>query len=95
MAKAPEPTWFLGILVAIAIAVFGGGFLYLHKDISAARANIVEARRDLARIRADLYEINKQVAGIREDAAKTNGTLDTLVQVTSKVGSKQGPPRSP
>jgi hypothetical protein len=76
MAKSPAPpaakssdfvTWTQVVtLIMVMIAVVGGGFTWMHVDMSDLKSGITD--------------LTKQVSGVREGVGVTNQKLDDFIQ---------------
>jgi hypothetical protein len=83
-AKSDAVTWgqfgvLIGAALGIATITVGGGFAWMHSDLSDLKVEIHQTRTDLTNA---IGEVAKQ-------AATTNGTLNLLVIETQRNGGRR------
>jgi ABC-type transporter Mla subunit MlaD len=72
-------TWVpLGIILGLAIAAVGGGFVWLKSDITGFRSDF----------NTQITTLTTQVSGVREGVAVTNQKLDDLIRETQRNGGR-------
>jgi hypothetical protein len=72
MPKSTEVVWWPQFiaLIAVMIAVLGGGFAWLHSDMSELKGNFVD--------------LTKQISDVRTEVGRTTGKLEIIVQEIQK-----------